>query len=402
MILTLFCVVFYGIVDRFNPKFYFMAKNINKKPFDDATKLKLEIFGESFREWLPVFINDRYTDLVYIFDFFAGSGTDSIGQIGSPLILLQEARGRNKSYCNTAKKEIEFVFNESLTEKYKELEENVTTYLERCKKEHKCKDCVYKYQIIQADFQQLFYEHDLQKVLKDTKIGKFILLDQYGFKQISESIFMDLIQYPKTDFIFFISSSFIKRFQTHEYTKQYIDTARINFDEAKPNECHRVIADYFKSIIPSGKEYYIHNFTIRKEKNRGNYYGLIFGSNHSLGMEKFIKVCWKKDPFSGEANFNIDNNYEPGSLFYNPETTNKKEKIKKLIKDEILNGNIKDNRTGLKYAMLNGCEPKLFTDVVKELEGKKIIKRKGEVNNSSSKIHKVKRYFITLAKKSNE
>jgi hypothetical protein len=31
-----------------------MRKNINKKPFDEATNKKLEIFGECFREWLPI------------------------------------------------------------------------------------------------------------------------------------------------------------------------------------------------------------------------------------------------------------------------------------------------------------------------------------------------------------
>ena len=36
-----------------------MAKNINKSVFDEASKLKLEIFGESFEEWLPVFIYDQ-------------------------------------------------------------------------------------------------------------------------------------------------------------------------------------------------------------------------------------------------------------------------------------------------------------------------------------------------------
>lgn len=34
-----------------------MAKDINKKEFDEATLLKLEIFRECFREWLPVFIH---------------------------------------------------------------------------------------------------------------------------------------------------------------------------------------------------------------------------------------------------------------------------------------------------------------------------------------------------------
>ena len=39
-----------------------MAKDMNKKEFDDATVLKLNIFGECFEEWLPVFNNDKFTD----------------------------------------------------------------------------------------------------------------------------------------------------------------------------------------------------------------------------------------------------------------------------------------------------------------------------------------------------
>jgi len=43
-----------------------MSKDINKNPFDEATKLKLEIFGECFREWLPVFIHNPSVDKIYI------------------------------------------------------------------------------------------------------------------------------------------------------------------------------------------------------------------------------------------------------------------------------------------------------------------------------------------------
>ena len=56
-----------------------MAKNINKDPFDEATQLKLEIFRECFREWLPVFIHNPTIEKIYSYDFFAGSGTDSEG-----------------------------------------------------------------------------------------------------------------------------------------------------------------------------------------------------------------------------------------------------------------------------------------------------------------------------------
>ncbi len=106
-----------------------MAKNINKTVFDDATKLKLDIFGECFEEWLPVFNYDRYTKKIYVFDFFAGSGTDDDKNYGSPLILLDKAKGKERKYCLNAKKEINFIFNESIKNKSIELKVNVKNYV---------------------------------------------------------------------------------------------------------------------------------------------------------------------------------------------------------------------------------------------------------------------------------
>ena len=88
-------------------------------------------------------------------------------------------------------------------------------------------------------------------------------------------------------FIFFISSSFIKWFRDVDAVKAYIDTDRLDFKGKKPKECHRIIADNFRNLIPADKEY-IHHLTIQKETN---YYGLIFGTSHALGRKKFIKVC---------------------------------------------------------------------------------------------------------------
>ena len=82
-------------------------------------------------------------------------------------------------------------------------------------------------------------------------------------------------------------------------------------------------------------------------------------------MEKFLKICWKEDVFSGEANFNIDNNFEKDTLFYSQHNTIKKNKIKELIEENILKRNITDNITGLKSVLKMGGEPLLFTEVVK-------------------------------------
>ena len=110
-------------------------------------------------------------------------------------------------------------------------------------------------------------------------------------------------------------------------------------------------------------------------------------------MEKFLKVCWKNDTFSGEANYNIDNNFEKYSLFEGLGENVKKDSIKKEIKALILSGKISDNITGLKFAMLKGCEPKLFTEVVQKLEKDKLIERFGDINYQSSNIHKIKKSY---------
>jgi three-Cys-motif partner protein len=373
-----------------------MAKNINSKPFDETTKLKLSIFRECFREWFPVFIYDKWTDEVYIFDFFAGSGMDSNGTFGSPLVLLDEAKGDDRKLCGNNKKEISFVFNESMKRKSEELRENVSAHISECEQLNNCGGCIYEKEVVKSEFKSIFTEAKIKSILESKKIGKFILLDQYGFSQIDDEIFANLIEYPKTDFIFFISSSFIRRFQEHPNVKAYIDTEKINFDETKPKECHRIIADYFRNSIPKSKEYYLHHFSIQKEVGKGNYYGLIFGSNHTLGMEKFLKVCWQKDKFSGEANFNINNDYEAGTLFFNTEESNKKEKVKSHLVSLVLNKKITNNIDGLKFTIKQGCEPKLFTEVIKDLERSKQITRSGSLNYSSTSIHKIKKYNIVV------
>ncbi len=373
-----------------------MAKNINKKPFDEATKLKLEIFGECFREWLPVFIHNPAVDKIYIYDFFAGSGTDSDGSLGSPLILLNEAKGENCKVCNSVgNKQIVFAFNELLDDKNKELEESINKYIDKCIKDNCNKsDCHYKRHVGKFEFKEAFNGEKFKLILNNNKIAKFILLDQYGFKQVDEQIFKELVIAPKTDFIFFIASSFIDRFKEHPNIKKYFDTPSIDFETIKPKERHKVIANYFKDLI-GNENYYLHHFTIRKGSN---HYGLIFGSNHSLGMEKFLKVCWKKDEFSGESNDNSHDDFTKDMLFYNPTTSNKKEAIKTKIKSKILNGEIKDNISGFKYALSELCMPVIFTESVKELEKKGLIKRVGDLNYQSVNIHDCKKYTIEKLK----
>lgn len=374
-----------------------MAKNINNKAFNGETQLKLDIFRECFREWFPVFLHNRYVSHIYIYDLFAGSGTDAEGKYGSPLILLEEARGEDAKHCSFIKsdnKQITFIFNEKektkKQEKFELLQSNVTSFFSKCKEENSCEQgCIYKSHCTNKSFKDGFYDDstDFQNILSNSKFAKFLLLDQYGFSQIDNNVFNKLINSPKTDFIFFIATSFITRFKEHDNTKKYIDTNKIEFDSTKPHECHRIIANYYQLLIPANKEYYLHHFTIENGANR---YGLIFGTAHTLGMEKFLKVCWKYDNLAGEANMNIDGNHKPGELFYVAGNSNKKDAVKEEIKKMVLSGLIIDNITGFKYALKQKCMPNVLSDVIKELESKNKVRRIGAKSYTSTDIHKIK------------
>ena len=377
-----------------------MSKDINKSKFTKETQTKLEIFAECFREWFPVFLCNSYVTQIHIYDFLAGSGTDSDGELGSPLLLLREARGENNSYCNALKENKTstiFHFNEKLKEKIDTLREAVARHINACEKNCSTTCLFSNPQYTQLEFKDAFDDPSFRGILNNSKYAKFILLDQYGFREVDKAIFSELVEAPKTDFIFFISSSYIKRFKDHPSTKQYFDTAKITFDELRPQDCHRQIADYFQSLVPSRKEYYLHNFTIQKG---GNYLGLIFGSNHTLGMEKFLKVCWGKDSNSGESNCNIDGDWEADTLFHQQGHSNKRENMKRELRESILQRKITTNVDGLKYALRKRCLPSLFIEVVKDLE------KTGEVSLScveGSKlsyaamgIHKVKAFQIHL------
>ena len=374
-------------------------KDINKSEFTEETKLKLDIFRKCFREWYPVFVHNKYISHIFVYDMFAGSGKDVAMNPGSPVILFQEARGNNKQHCKSLlKRESSFVtfgFNELNTEKKAELESNVFTELASCRSQCIETICPFDnaFYFESQDFSSLINNIRLNQILENAKYAKFILLDQYGFKQINDDVFLKLVNSPTTDFIFFIASSFIKRFKDLSAVTAYFDRNKIVFDETQPKECHKVITDYFRSLIPVDKKFYLHSFTIQKGTN---YYGLIFGSGHSLGMEKFVKVCWKEDNQAGESNCNLYNDFEPGTLFYNPQYTNKKVIVSEDIKKKVLDAIIKDNIAGLDYALSLGCEPKLFVDVIDELIEKGKVKIVGTYNKQATNIHKVSMYKIEL------
>lgn len=267
--------------------------SFHKKAFDEGTLTKLELFQLYTREWLPVFLSKepQTPTEIHLFDFFAGPGTDADGTLGSPLRTLETLK--EYSFLNLAgwgKIPITCHFFDASRRKIDSLKRSIV--------EHKLDVPGVNFDIHPLKFEESFPRSI--PLLKERDSAKLLLIDQFGVDSVSEEVFRSLVEFPRTDFLFFISSATLHRFRNHPSIKQRITPASDYF------HVHHAVLDYYRQLLPPTQKYYLAPFSIKKSSN---IYGLIFGSAHPLGIDKFLSVAWRKDRTNGEADFDINRDH---------------------------------------------------------------------------------------------
>lgn len=342
-----------------------MARDIHKKPFDEGTKAKLSIFEVYLKEWLPVFLAKKEViwRTINIYDFFAGPGYDSKGQKGTPMIIRDELQPYFDSIIDK-KLNVNLYLNEYSKAKKEELETRIEDDDLR----------PYSITIESLDFKEAF---DKQfPSMAQNSCANLLFLDQNGVKHISEEVFKKIIGLKTTDFLFFISSSTIKRFSEHPNIAQHIKLNPEEVEKTPYHKIHGLILDYYKSLIPPNKQYYLAPFSLKK--NAG-VYGLIFGSGHVLGIDKFLTTCWNIDPERGTANFDIDDDriiQGQYDLFSGDVRKPKKvELFERELERKILMRELITDREIYLYALTNGFIPIHIRKVINKLISEKKIDR---------------------------
>lgn len=338
-----------------------MSRDLHNKPFDEGTMAKLDLFRFYLREWLPVFISAKniYWKTINIYDFFAGPGKDINNVKGTPLIILEELQ----PYINEIEAKgltVNLYLNEYDKKKCRELIQNIDEDENASK---------FNIEIESLDFQISFNKKYPSLIGKDN--ANLLFLDQTGIKQINPQRFERLLEVKRTDFLFFISSSTIKRFPDHPTIAKHINLNTEEVVKTPFHKIHGLVLEFYKSLIPTNMKYYLAPFSIKK---KSGLYGVIFGSHNVLGLEKFLNAAWKIDPERGTANFDIDNdNIIPGQvdLF-----TGKVQKPKKIevfetnLRQKILTKEITTDKdiylctleSGMKVSHGRGVIKKLITE----------------------------------------
>ena len=364
-------------------------KDFHNSKFDKGTQSKLEVFKEYFKESFPVFLHSPYFEEIFIYDFFAGQGQNAEGEYGTAFNILNEI----KPYCTEirkSKKKVYVILNDK--EEFETLKSNIFDFFNTCKSN--CDgECVFsenKNLIIKAEDFETYFPKIYPAMLNRKKAAKILYLDPFKFI-IDNEMLRKLINVPSADFICFMPSFYLKRFPDTPAFNKFVDTQQVDIKKAKAVHCHRLVASYYNSLIPNEKEYYIGCFSVKKG---AGYYGLIFGSNHTFGAEKFQKVCWKIDDVTGEADYNIDRELtyaRQGVLFEEAKIPLKIKQFNLDFENEIFTGKIKTDVDAYKFALKNRCMVKHAADKLKGLMKENKIE---EFNTRNHDIHNIKKITI--------
>jgi three-Cys-motif partner protein len=317
-------------------------RNLHDKPFDESTKDKLDLYRDYLREWLPVFTNSPFIETLQVFDFFAGPGMDLAGNPGSPVITCDEIRSALLS-SSGQHPTIKVYFNEYDEDKYRDLSACISRQGDSLPQ--------VEFDIKQKDFHSAFWHWE---PLMHGKAANLLFLDQNGVQQITESIFQAIVQLPRTDFIFFISSAMVNRFKNLPEIRIHVPVTDEDLSQMNGDNVHRIVANAYRSWIPDSLEYYLGSYSIKKG---ANVYGLVFGSHHPRGIDKFLKVAWKR---GGEANFDIDKDcIDPNqpSLFPEYDIPQKISRFAKELESAVLEHRVSTNKEVYTFALRNGVLP---------------------------------------------
>ena len=117
------------------------------------------------------------------------------------------------------------------------------------------------------------------------------------------------------------------------------------------NNVNRILSDAYQKWIPADKSYYLSNFSIKKG---ANVYGLIFGSGHPAGIEKFLRVAWE---MGGDANFDIDRdniNKNQPALFEDFDKPSKITEFEHELEAKVLQKEIIENKQVYIFSLQRG------------------------------------------------
>ena len=271
--------------------------------FDEVTRVKLNIYSGYLREWLRAPLSGRMrVEEVAIHDLLCGPGSTTDGQKGSPLRAIDVIRASEGMILGNPGVSVRLVFNDRSRQNVESLRRKIG--------HHIC--CDGGLHLANVDyFARPFAEllEELVPRLQVSQTANLLFLDRFDTSVLDESRFRLLHALKKTDVVFFLASNWFRQFTETSEAERW-GFSKSHLEDFDYNHIHRFMAAYFRHFI--GGDYYIAPFSLTSGTDL---HGLVFASHDPQALERFLKVAWEIDPYTGRASFDLyDNDVSPSQL----------------------------------------------------------------------------------------
>ncbi len=272
-------------------------------PLSPHTEAKHAILQKYLGAWYPKMASWQ-NRLVFI-DGFAGPGSYSKGEPGSPVIALRAAIDHKH---DLSKCELLFLFVESDKARFHHLE---TTVAALPKPAHVQAHC------IAGEFvdvmEELFHELDGNEMAP-----ALIMVDPFGVKGVPYDVIRRLAAYKRSELLVSFMYEPVTRWLESTQFEPYLDAffGSRDWRRAIPleREARReFLLDIYVAQLKAAGMQYVRTFEMRDHGNRTEYF-LVFGTHHKEGLNVIKQAMWAVDP-SGQFQFSDFTNHAQPTLF---------------------------------------------------------------------------------------
>lgn len=271
-------------------------------PLDDHTRAKHRVLRAYLDAWVPIMgqqalkvrrLGERDLRLLLV-DGFAGPGRYEGGDPGSPLIML-DALTSHKALSTLGSVQFVYLFIEKDSRRAEHLQAEVERLA--------LPDNV-RVRIECGDFESTFCRIlDEAPGVDYTLVPTFAFIDPFGYAQAPMSLAGRLLDFPRSEALFFLPLTHIARFVARQGQDEAL-TSLFDTEEwraaipLKGVERSAFLLSLFeRQLMQQGQVELVRSFALRTRD--GNDYRLVFATGHRRGLEVMKRAMWSVDPDAG-------------------------------------------------------------------------------------------------------
>ena len=254
---------------------------------DPHTARKHELLRRYFEAWLPIMA--RWNGRVVYIDGFAGPGRYSMGEDGSPVVVLKAAR----DHTYPMKSELVCIFVEDDIDRCRHLkgilDELSPTLPSRI-----------KWSVVHGKFDEhLTKTFKIIDTQKEDVAPTLVFIDPFGFSHTPFKTISNILKNSRCEVLVNFMYEEVNRFlsvekHSDDYDQLFGTTEwRTVINLSGAGQRRKAIHDiYLKQLKTSAQ--YVHSFEMLNQGNSTDYF-LFFATNSLKGLEKMKEAMWKVD-----------------------------------------------------------------------------------------------------------